>query len=236
MLRTIEPEILDRLDAADPRALQSRRDLQTVHSLMGIPRALATALREVGPAARIVDLGSGDGTLLLRVATRLGAARMPVRAVLVDRAPAMSEGTRAALDGLGWSVEFQARDVFEWLGRANPETADVTVVSLFLHHFRDAELVELLRNVAGQSRRVVACEPRRSRTALVGASLLGLIGCNEVTQHDAKVSVRAGFRGRELSEAWPGGSDWQLAESRSGPFLHVFEATTASRPTSVPRR
>ena len=37
--RRVVPEILDELDASDPRAVQSRRDLQRVHRLMGIPRS-----------------------------------------------------------------------------------------------------------------------------------------------------------------------------------------------------
>jgi SAM-dependent methyltransferase len=235
MLRQIEPEILDRLDAADPRAVESRRDLQTIHGLMGIPGALAGALRTMTPGARLVDLGSGDGTLLLRVAERLGAARMPARAVLVDRTPAMRDETRAAFDRLGWNIEFRPADVFDWLGRPDPEIADVTIASLFLHHFRERALGDLLRRVAGQTRRLVACEPRRSQTALVGASLLRLIGCNGVTQNDAKISVRAGFCDSELSAAWPGGPGWRLAERRSGPFLHIFDAVAVQTLTNEPR-
>ena len=234
MLRRVEPEILDRLDAADPHAIKSRRDLQTIHSLMGIPGTLAGALRSIRPGARIVDLGGGDGTLLLRVARRLGAANGPVRAVLVDRVAAMSDHTRAAFHRLGWHVEFRPADVFEWLSRPNREVADVTIASLFLHHFRERELADLLRRIAGQTLRLVACEPRRSQTALAGASLLRLIGCNGVTQNDAKISVRAGFSDSELSAAWPGGSGWQLAEWRSGLFLHVFEAAATRPPANAP--
>ena len=67
----------------------------------------------------------------------------------------------------------------------------------------------------------------RSRRALLAARLLGLIGCNRVTCHDAVISVRAGFRGRELSSLWPEGGDWQLNEAPAGLFSHLF---LASRP------
>ena len=67
------------------------------------------------------------------------------------------------------------------------ETADATVANLFLHHFREGELAHLLNLAAQQTKRFIACEPRRSRTALAGASLLRLIGCNDVTVHDADV-------------------------------------------------
>jgi hypothetical protein len=65
--------------------------------------------------------------------------------------------------------------------------------------------------------------------SLAGSHLLGLIGCNDVTRHDAVLSVHAGFRGTELSELWreaqPDG--WTLRESAAGPFGHLFSASRA---------
>jgi len=222
--RSVTPELLDGLDAADPRALRSRRDLQTVNTFMGTPGVLARALHRSVPGARIVELGSGDGTLLLRVARRIGRVQRRVHAVLVDQRPSLVAQTRAGFAELGWDVEVRTSDVFEFLARAGAEPADVTVASLFLHHFDATALSRLLHAASRQTRRFVACEPLRAPTALMGASLLGLIGCNDVTRHDAIVSVRAGFRGRELSDAWPAGAEWRLAEWRSGPFTHAFVA------------
>jgi hypothetical protein len=50
-----------------------------------------------------------------------------------------------------------------------------------------------------------------------------VLGCNAVTRHDAVVSVRAGFAGKELSAAWPPGA-WQLEERVAWPFTHLFVA------------
>ena len=72
----------------------------------------------------------------------------------------------------------------------------------------------------------VACEPVRTPFALLGSWLLPLIACNEVTCHDAELSVRAGFRGRELSALWPE-ARWTLREGRYGPFTHRFVARLA---------
>ena len=222
--RSLRPELLDDLDAADPRALRSRRDLQTVNLLMGTPGVISRALRGRVDGAQIVELGAGDGTLLLRVARRLGAVRNRVHAVLVDRRPSVSAETSAAFGALGWDVEPTSSDVFAWLARPRPEASHVMVANLFLHHFADRQLTELLAAVATQTKRFVACEPRRSRTAVIGASLLGVIGCNDVTRHDAPISVRAGFRDRELSAAWPRDRRWRLVERPTGPFTQTFVA------------
>jgi SAM-dependent methyltransferase len=222
--RQIQPEILDELPVDDPRAIQSRRDLQKVNTFMGHAGMITRAIRNATAAPRlVVELGSGDGTFLLRVAQRLGHVA-GMRAMLVDRHPSVNAATLEGFATAGWDIDIFESDVFEWLCRPHAETADVTLANLFLHHFRDGELANLLNLAAQQTRRFVACEPRRSRTSLAGASLLRLIGCNDVTMHDADVSVRAGFRGRELSALWPPDDGWRLIERRGGLFSHNFIA------------
>jgi len=225
MRRDVQPEILDRLAPDDPKAIRSRRDLRRVNAFMGNPGLIASALGRSRSARRhVVELGAGDGSVLLRVAKRLGPLHGRIRAVLVDAQPSVSADTLAVFRTLGWDVEVQPSDVFDWLLRPKAEIADVMLANLFLHHFRDPELATLLAGVSRQSRRFIACEPLRSRTALTGASLLIFIGCNAVTRHDAVVSVRAGFRSQELSALWPNEPGWQLHEHRGGLFSHMFEA------------
>lgn len=225
MRRRIQPELLDGLPAGDPRAIQSRGDLQRVNTLMGHRGIVTGALRRMpAPPRLLVELGAGDGTFLLRVARRLGP-QVRMRAMLVDRQPSLSASTREGFEAAGWNVETCQSDVFEWLCRPHPETADVTLANLFLHHFREGELATLLNLIAQRTTYFVACEPRRSRTALAGVPLLRLIGCNEVTLHDSDISVRAGFRDRELSALWPNDPGWNLTERRRGLFTHAFVAT-----------
>jgi hypothetical protein len=144
--------------------------------------------------------------------------------VLVDRQPAVTPSTKAAFAALSWRVEYAEMDVFEWLERSRTETHDVTLATLFLHHFADADLHKLFGLAAGQTRLFLACEPRRSRAALVATRLLRVIGCNYVTRHDARVSVKAGFNNTDLSALWPAGNRWRLEERGAGPFTHFFRA------------
>jgi hypothetical protein len=236
--RYLQPEILDELSVDDPSAIQSRRDLQKVNTFMGHTRTVMRAMRATEtPPRLIVELGAGDGTFLLRIARRL-RAEAGTRAVLIDRRPSISAATRQGFKAAGWDVEICESDVFEWLCRPHPETADVTVANLFLHHFREGELAHLLNLSAQQTKRFVACEPRRSRMALAGASMLWLIGCNDVTIHDADVSVQAGFRDRELSVLWPPDGGWVVTERRAGLFSHAFfaERDEAATAAALPAR
>ncbi len=194
---------------------------------MGHGGVVTRALRAApAPPRLIVELGAGDGTFLLRLARRL-RLQAGVRATLVDRRPAVSADTRKGFEAAGWAIDVCETDVFEWLCRARPETADATIANLFLHHFREGELAHMLNLAAQQTTRFIACEPRRSRMGLAGVPLLALIGCNDVTLHDADLSVRAGFRDRELGALWPAHPEWTVTERQRGLFTHAFVAASS---------
>jgi len=161
----------------------------------------------------------------LAVARRLSRPR--VRLTLVDRAPVVHGVTLERLAALGWHARVAADDVFDFLARTEP--LDALFVNLFLHHFDDARLARLLAACAARTRLFVACEPRRSGVALAGSRLLWALGCNDVTRHDAAVSVRAGFTGGEIGALWPARQGWNVEERAAWPFSHLFIACAATR-------
>ncbi len=225
--RSVESEWLDTLPADDPRARRSRRDLRRVNAIMLQARIMAGLLNAQCHGAkpdRVIEVGGGDGTFMLRVARKLGWRDIDL--VLVDQQDIVDAPTRAGFAALGWRLQVRQGDVFGLLGQET-ERADVVVANLFLHHFADAELTRLLRGVAALAPRFVACEPRRSAFSLAGSRMLFAIGCNAVSRHDAVASVRAGFSGAELSKLWPAGEGWRLREAAAWPFTHCFSASRA---------
>jgi hypothetical protein len=222
--RRLEPEWLDHLPAEDPRAMRSRRDLTRVNRFMGNAGRMAAALVKHAPAAprTIVDLGSGDGQFMLQVARRLAPRWSGVTVVLLDQQNIVSQATRAGFAALRWRAELTSADVFEFLAQVRP--ADVVTANLFLHHFVDEQLTRLFAQVTRMAALMVACEPRRSKLVVEASRLLWLAGCNDVSVHDAVVSARAGFSGRELSALWPRDPQWQLQEHAVGLFSHRFVA------------
>lgn len=217
-MRALTPELLDILPAHDPRAIRSRRDLVLINRIMRQPAIMARALRSFPPPRTLADLGGGDGRFLLAVARRLAKHWPNVHALVCDRQDIVTPKTRAAFQALGWHCEVHAGDVLESLPQA-----DLITANLFLHHFDDVALTRLLAQVAVHASHFAACEPRRGRFALAGARLVGLLGCNDVTRHDAVVSVRAGFADQELSRHWQF-QGWSLNERAAFPFSHVFSA------------
>ena len=229
LARVLEPETLDHLAPADPAAQRSRRDLRRVNRVMGARAVLVRALERVSPAnapapLRIIELGCGDGLLMLDVARSKRPALRDVRLTLLDMAPVVEPATIAAYDAAGWQAEALQADVLDWADASEAAPRwDIVVANLFLHHFEGDALRRLLAGCARRADALAACEPRRSRFALGASHLVVFIGANAVTRRDAVLSVRAGFVADELSQAWPAApSAWRLDEYDDGPFTHCF--------------
>lgn len=189
---------------------------------MGHARVMSASLR--GPLSSILEIGAGDGTFLAKVLRRAPVGLSGGYATLLDRQPSADAVDFSAARQRGWTFESVVADAFGYLERADVGPFDAIVANLFLHHFETSRLEDLLGLVAERTHLFVACEPARSTRGLAGCRMLGVIGCNEVTRHDARISVLAGFRDGELSALWPDAGDWELEERAFFPFGHLFVA------------
>lgn len=225
--RILEPETLDYLAVDDPAALRSRRDLRRVHRAMHTRAILIQALSSLQPRPRtILELGAGDGTLMLGVAETLARAGWTARLALLDRQPCVDTATIHAYARAGWQATPVVADVETWMtAPGDTPPCDLVVTTLFLHHFDDSTLRALLAVVARRTRAFFACEPRRTTFALAASHLVGALGANAVTRRDAVLSVRAGFAGGELTALWPAAERWTLDEFDAGLFSHCLRAT-----------
>jgi hypothetical protein len=238
MSRIVAAEALDHLAPDDPAAIRSRRDLVRVHRAMGTRSIVSRGWRNLvspqraGAPLRILELGAGDGSLLLGVARSLAPGWPRVQLILMDRQDIVTPATLAGFAELGWAARVQVDDVLAWADRRDEAAPgmplarwDLITTSLFLHHFEGSDLDRLLAAAASRCDRFFACEPSRSWLALAGSHFVGAIGANAVTRKDAVLSVHAGFRGDELSARWPlAGGHWQVRESAAGLFSHCFSA------------
>jgi hypothetical protein len=199
---------------------------------------------------RVLELGAGDGTLLLGVARSLDSRWPAVELTLLDRQSLVEPSTVDAYAACGWRVTPRVVDVFEWARSAGADPAlpaasmsigartrpepippwDLIVANLFLHHFEGPALIMLLVAIEAQGARFFACEPRRATLAWFGSHLIGALGANAVTREDAVLSVQAGFCDRELSALWPQQArPWRLREYPAGLFSHCLQARRVDR-------
>lgn len=235
--RVVVPEQLDTLPVDDPGAMHARTDLRRIHDVMGSRAIIQQALQEMpaphgrSPRLRVLELGAGDGTLMLGVAHALSPRWPPVELTLLDRQALTSPATLTRYARLGWTATAHTADVFDWadhmasLTRRQSPRWDLIVANLFLHHFSNAQLVQLMGAIASRTPLFFACEPRRAPVALAGSHLVAVLGANAITRGDAVLSVRAGFRDQELTGLWPNAAGrWQTTEYAAGLFSHCFRA------------
>jgi hypothetical protein len=224
MKRQVRPELLDTLSPEDPRAMRSRRDLRRINWWMRNHNIMAQTLREKLPSAPrcITEIGAGDGKFLLCLAKKLSRHWRDVNVRLLDQQNIFSQETLASFADLNWRTDTIIADALRWT--PSTETDTTVVANLFLHHFEDSQLSGLLHKVSQDTKLFVAIEPHRFSAPRLVGQLLWLIGCNDVTRHDAVVSIRAGFAGQEISALWPDKANWELTERHAGLFSHLFIA------------
>lgn len=224
--RVLQEEMLDELPEDDPRAMRSRRDLQRINRIMGAVGIIAQALKRSQHAPKcIIELGTGDGSLMLGLAKRFAVDWPGVHVTLLDRLNLVSSATSGEFNRLGWTVEILQADVLEWAESPMTRQWDIGLANLFIHHFDSMQIQTLFAALGQRTDLFVACEPRRSRLPLFASKLVGLIGANAVTRKDAVLSVQAGFHGQELSTLWPSDTaEWSLEEGAARLFSHRFIA------------
>ena len=128
--------------------------------------------------------------------------------------PAAGAASHAELEGLFGQLAEALEQIDFHKGRA-PDSAMRKLRRLYLRANLDSADVRLLRGVLADTQRMAR---------LAGSHLIGLLGAGPVTREDAVLSVRAGFRARELSDLWPNRENWILHEYPAGLFSHCFLA------------
>src|SRR5690349_1663449 len=162
MDRFVEAEWLDQLPADDPDAAASRRDLRRLNAFMGHAQCAAKFLRSCtvkDSVLEVVDLGGGDGSLLLTAARHLGSQHRGISATIVDRQKLVSNRTRQEFAELGWEVKTAQTDVLDWLGGCYETANRVILCNLFLHHLGQRQIAALFREAAQSTQGFLALEP-----------------------------------------------------------------------------
>lgn len=184
--RSIAPELLDH--AGPEGALQSLRDLVKINRFLGGYRTLRWMMREVVQSTEqfsVLDVGAASGDM--------GAAimRWYPGAIVTSfdyRLHHLKTAAYPKLVGNAFALPFA------------DGSFDLVFSSLFLHHFEDAELIELLAAFNRIARRaVLAIDLERGPLAVRFLPATNwLFHWDPITLHDGPISVQAAFKRDEL--------------------------------------
>jgi SAM-dependent methyltransferase len=192
--RIDEPEQLD-VGVPDAEARKSLADLRFVNRWLGNRGAFQRAVRpflEAAPRPRLLDVGCGSADVPAAVVRGLGR---PMLAVGLD-------AKRLHLQEAPREVAPVQGDVERLPFR--PRSFDVVTASLFLHHFGDDELPELLRSLFALARRALVVNDLRRAWVpyLFGRAVFRPLFRSRVSVEDGLLSIRRGFREADLAAAF----------------------------------
>lgn len=200
--RATESEILDRPDCDPVLAAASYRFMDMVNRHFGGVRMVRHFL--AGEAAghtddsplRILDIGSGSGDIPLTVSRWAREHGISLQFTCLEMAgPAFGIAREKLARAGDPAVQLLHEDVFV---HRPARPYDCAVASLSFHHFSDSQILTLLQRLRDSVRKsVLINDLRRSRLASFAAMLL-TVGAPAGVRHDALLSIRRGFKIREL--------------------------------------
>ena len=191
-------EYLD--DPATAPALRERslRDVRRANTVLGGANAVLAEFRRIMPSlghhASLLDVGTGLADIPVRARRLAAVQHVHLTTFGVDQAETLAAVCGTLLDG---SVCADARHL-----PFATSSVDVVICSQVLHHFEDADIAIVLRELHRVARTaVIVSDLRRSWFAAGGFWLVAwLLGFHAVTRHDGAVSVLRGFTKRELAD------------------------------------
>jgi SAM-dependent methyltransferase len=173
------------------------RGLERINAVSATARALWGPLRRLarGGPLRMLDLACGAGDVAIALRRRARRAGLPIDVAACDRSPRALAHASARAREQGEEVDLFACDV---LGDGFPAGYDVYVSTLFLHHLREGEAVELLRRMAS-GRALLASDLVRGPPGYWAARLgTRFLTRSPVVHADGPASVEGAFTPAEL--------------------------------------
>jgi ubiquinone/menaquinone biosynthesis C-methylase UbiE len=222
---------LEHLDTGDYTAEEYEgclSELRRINRWLGDERALRRSLiaewRRTKPFEfSALDVGAGSGELLREAARAAQEMKARARFVGVElnarAAQSIAEESRAfdeisALRGDAFRLPF------------GDASFDYVFCSLFLHHFREHEIIKLLREFARVARRkIFIIDLRRSAVAyFLYTTLARILLHNRLVREDGALSIRRSFRADELRDLARQAELKEINVRPSFPFRLILEA------------
>jgi 2-polyprenyl-3-methyl-5-hydroxy-6-metoxy-1,4-benzoquinol methylase len=202
--RTKETEIMDDFSLRGPVLHDTLRKLSLINKWLGGNEVTISGLKKLllrhpkNKSISILDLGCGGGDTL-RVVSKFGRkAGYSFELTGIDANPDVIEYAKSqAIDDE--HINFLACNIFS--REFKLLDYDLVICSLFLHHFDEEQLFELLTFILRKtSMGILVNDLHRNSIAYLLFKSLGMFISNEMVVKDGLTSIRRGFKYEELKQ------------------------------------
>lgn len=204
MQRSNEPELMDDLTLSGEELRRNLDELEVINRWLGGHKVVLDALNKLAPqhsghTLRIADIGCGGGDTLKSIARWARRNHIPVELIGVDANGYMVQYARRRCEAFP-EISIEQQDVFS--EAFAQQSYDIVVCSLFCHHFTDAQLAQLFRQLYRQARvAVIINDLHRHWFAYYSIKYItAAFSGSYLVKNDAPLSVWRAFRRKELQQ------------------------------------
>ncbi len=205
--RAFDPDAPEQIDRTwnDPHVLADNlSDLRRINKYFGssgfMRASILRLMRNIPDdrEVRILDVATGSADHPAEIARTLAALQRPFSIVAVDKNPQILEIASRALRGID-GIQLVEADALNL--PFPPESFDIVICSLALHHFSDEDAVRLLQRMRALAKSgVVVNDLRRNGFAVAVIWLYVHIATrNPLTRSDSHLSILRAFTAEELA-------------------------------------
>src|SRR5712692_4756608 len=202
--RIYEEELLDAGEGTDEDVAKSLTDLRRINRFLGgrkvVLRAISSCLDgESSERVSLLDVGTGSADIPMAVGARCRQQGLEAFIAGVDISERNLRVSRARLQV---SSEIHLVQADSLRLPFAPSSFDFVTASLFLHHFRDDDVVRLLSDFGRIARRAVIINDLVRNLIPYYFTLVAgpILARSFLTRNDAPVSVLRGFTSEEMDE------------------------------------
>ena len=202
--RTDAIELMDDFSIGGTLLRDTLDKLDTINKWLGGNRVTINGIQKVlkfypkEKQITILDLGCGGGDMLRRVAALGIKEGYTFKLIGIDaNAEAIAYARELSIDYK--EVSFMEMDIFS--DEFKNLEYDLVLSTLFLHHFKENQLVDLLKHVSNNANiGIVVNDLHRHALAYYLFKFLGLVIKNKMVKQDGLTSILRGFKRNDLEE------------------------------------
>lgn len=201
-IRTDKEELMDDFSIGGELLKDTLNKLEKINRWLGGNRVSINALKSILKdhpkeiELKIVDIGCGHGDILRDVAKFGREKGYSMKLIGIDANPsAINYANELSLQYA--ELSFVSEDIFS--ENFKKREFDIVMSTLFLHHFKEEQLVSFLRNTLDQTKiGIVVNDLHRHRLAYYLFMLLSAFIKNKMIVNDGLISVLRGFKRKDL--------------------------------------